>query len=171
MKIFLIGLPGCGKSTMAKAVATELGRPFLDLDIEIVKGEKQAITDIFEIRGEIKFREIEKKYLNLFCQQSTDFVMATGGGTPCFLQNMELIKKSGISIFLDTEVKEIASRMMNTELDKRPLFAGQNVNTIASRVVEMRTQRVGFYNQADARLTSDQISVDQIIDKIKVLEG
>lgn len=171
MKVFLIGLPGCGKSTLAKLVANQLGRTFVDLDVEIVKGERQSIANIFNSKGEEQFRALEKTCLSRWCARSTDFVMATGGGTPCFLSNMELIKKSGISIFLDTDINEIASRMMNTELAKRPLFAGQDVDTIAGRVEEMRRQRISYYNQADVKLTGSQISVDQIIKDILTLEG
>lgn len=171
MKVFLIGLPGCGKSTLAKQVANQLSRTFVDLDVEIVKGERQSIASIFAAKGEAQFRALEKTCLSRWCARSTDFVMATGGGTPCFLSNMELMKKSGISIFLDTDVNEIASRMMNTELAKRPLFAGQDVNTIAARVEEMRTQRISFYDQADVKLTGSQISVDRVIKEILALEG
>lgn len=171
MKVFLIGLPGCGKSTLAKLVANQLGRTFVDLDIEIVKGERQSIANIFDAKGEDQFRAIEKTCLSRWCARSTDFVMATGGGTPCFLSNMDLIKKTGISIFLDTDVNVIASRMMDTELAKRPLFAGQDVKTIAKRVKEMRMQRISFYDQADVKLTGLQISVDQIIREIMTLEG
>ncbi|HEY5690022.1 MAG TPA: shikimate kinase [Cyclobacteriaceae bacterium] len=171
MKVFLIGLPGCGKSTLAKLVAIQLGRTFVDLDIETMKGERQSIADIFTTKGEAQFRALEKTCLTKWCTRSTDFVMATGGGTPCFLSNMDLVKKSGISIFLDADINEIAGRMMNTELAKRPLFAGHDVDTIAGRVKEMRTQRIAYYNQADVKLTGSQISVDQIIKEILTLEG
>lgn len=171
MKIFLIGSPGSGKSTMAKEVSDKMGRAFVDLDAEIVKGEGQSIAGIFEEKGETKFREIEKKYLMRWCNQPIEFIMATGGGTPCFLSNMEVIKKSGLSIFLDTDVSVIAQRMMNTELAKRPLFAGQNELTIAERVAQMRSERISFYNLADIKLSGLQISVDQIISEILKSEG
>ncbi len=171
MKVFFVGLPGCGKSTLAKQVADKLGRPFVDLDAEIVKGEGATIHHIFGSKGEDQFRELEKLYLSKWCAHPSDFVMATGGGTPCFLSNMVLIKESGISIFLDVDVNEIASRMMHTELAKRPLFAGQDVHTVGQRVAQMRTQRIGFYNQADIKLSGDQISVDQIIKAVSLSEG
>lgn len=170
MKIFLIGLPGCGKSTTGKEIADSLGRPFVDLDSEIAIGEKQPIANIFESKGESQFRLIEKNYLNIWCKQPQDFVMATGGGTPCFFDNMELINNSGRSVFLDTEVQEIAVRMMQTELAKRPLFAGQDQNTIAWKVENMRSQRIGYYKKANITL-SGQFTTDQIIEEILILEG
>ena len=170
MKIFLIGLPGCGKSTLGKKVADRLDRPFVDLDVEIVKGEKQSVENIFNAKGENQFRVIEKQYLVDWCHRQIDFVMATGGGTPCYFSNMDIIKKSGVSVFIDTDVNKIAIRMLKTELAKRPLFAGQDASTIAGRVEEMRNQRIGFYQQAQIKLSGSDITADQIIKEIQILE-
>lgn len=171
MKIFLIGLPGCGKSTLGKKVADLLDRPFVDLDVEIVKGEKQSVESIFNARGENQFRVIEKNYLIDWCQHTDDYVMATGGGTPCYFSNMDLINRSGISIFIDTNVNEIANRMLKTELATRPLFAGQDASTISARVEEMRNQRIGFYKQAQLTLSGSDITPNQIIKNVQALKG
>ena len=101
MKLFLIGLPGSGKSTIGKELATALGILFVDLDLELEKQEGKKITSIFKNDGENFFRQIESALLKKWCISPSDFVMATGGGAPCYLNNMELIKKSGISFFLD----------------------------------------------------------------------
>jgi shikimate kinase len=171
MKVFLIGLPGCGKSTLGREVAQLLKKPFVDLDDEIVKGEGQSIGQIFSDLGEAQFRNIEKKYLKNWCDHTDDVVLATGGGTPCFLDNMILINASGLSIFLDTTVSEIASRMMNTELAKRPLFAGQDISTIAGRVQEMRMARIHFYAQARVTLSGDHLNAPSIAEEILALES
>lgn len=171
MKVFLIGLPGCGKSTLGREVAKMLKRPFVDLDDEIVKGEGQSIEHIFETLGEAQFRNIETRYLKTGCDQSGDFIMATGGGTPCFLDNMKLINLSGISIFLDTIVSEIAARMMNTELAKRPLFTGQDISTIAGTIQEMRMARINFYTQAQVTLSGDHLNAESIAEEILALES
>lgn len=171
MKVFLIGLPGCGKSTLGREVAHLLKKPFVDLDDEIVKGEGQSIGQIFSDLGEAQFRNIEKKYLKNWCDHTDDVVLATGGGTPCFLDNMSLINASGLSIFLDTTVSEIASRMMNTELAKRPLFAGQDISTIAGRVQEMRMARIHFYAQARVTLSGDHLNASSIAEEILALES
>lgn len=171
MKVFLIGLPGCGKSTLGREVAHLLKKPFVDLDDEIVKGEGQSIGQIFSGLGEAQFRNIEKKYLKNWCDHTDDVVLATGGGTPCFLDNMSLINASGLSIFLDTTVSEIASRMMNTELAKRPLFAGQDISTIAGRVQEMRMTRIHFYAQARVTLSGHHLNAPRIAEEILALES
>lgn len=162
MKIFLVGLPGCGKTTLGRQVSQLLNRNFVDLDGEIVKGEQQSIAQLFTKEGEESFRIIEQKYLKHWCSREGDFVMATGGGTPCFLSNIELINNTGKSVFLDTTAKEIATRMLNTELAKRPLFAGQDKNTIEGRVKEMRMQRIPFYKKAHLTLSGNQINAEKI---------
>lgn len=170
MKIFLIGLPGCGKTTLGKQVAQLLDKNFVDLDAEIVKGEQQSIAQLFVKEGEAPFRIVEQKYLKLWCGLQEDFVMATGGGTPCFLANIELINKAGISVFLDATAEEISTRMLNTELAKRPLFAGQDKSTIEGRVQEMRMQRISFYEQANITLSGDQISAENIAKSVLELK-
>ncbi|MBX2941837.1 MAG: shikimate kinase [Cyclobacteriaceae bacterium] len=171
MKVFLIGLPGCGKTTLGREAAQRLGKPFVDLDDEIVKGEGQSVEEIFNSLGETQFRSIEKYYLKKRCDYTSDFVMATGGGTPCFFDNIKLINLVGISIFLDTAVDEIAARMMNTELAKRPLFAGQDISTIASRIERMRMERISFYEQAHITLSGDRLSAQFVAEEVLALES
>lgn len=170
MKIFLIGLPGCGKTTLGKKLADLLGQPFVDLDVEIVKGENQSVENIFSEKGESQFRILEKDYLMDWCQRSHDFVMATGGGTPCYFDNMNLINKSGVSVFLDVEAHEIADRMLKTELAKRPLLAGQDASTIVTRVESMRAQRIDFYNRAQLKVEGEEITAKKIANEILGLE-
>src|SRR5260221_14675660 len=116
MKIFLIGLPGSGKTTLGKLLAGKLKLPFIDLDIEIEKSERQTINQIFENRKENYFREVESTMLKEFCNSSESFVMSTGGGAPCFHNNMSLMNNSGKTIFLDVPAKEIGYRLELTGL-------------------------------------------------------
>ncbi len=90
MRIFLIGMPGAGKSTLGQQTAIALNLDFHDLDVLIVEKTGMEITEIFRERGEEYFRKIEAKILKEVVQDQDDFVMATGGGTPCFYQNIEL---------------------------------------------------------------------------------
>ena len=170
MKIFLIGLPGCGKSTTGKQLAGALHKPFVDIDREISKRAGLSILDIFAKYGEAYFRKAEADILSYWCAQPHDFVMATGGGTPCFYSNMETINRAGISFFLDIEIATIAARMLQTEMARRPLFAGQNQSTIAGRVEAMRQERLPFYQQARFTVT-DGFLLDEILQKIKTSEG
>ncbi len=171
MKVFLVGLPGCGKSTLGRQVASLSNETFVDLDSAIVEGEGQAVANIFLRQGEEAFRIIEQRYLSEFCNKDEDFVMSTGGGTPCFHNNMAVINQSGISVFIDTDVSEITKRMMQTELAKRPLFAGQDASTIEGRVKQMRDQRIQFYEMAQIKVSGLDITPNKIFQLISSLEG
>lgn len=170
MKVFLVGLPGCGKSTLGQQLASLSNKPFVDLDSVIVEGEGQEVSNIFIRQGEEAFRKIERGYLAEWCNRNEDFVMATGGGTPCFHNNAELINQSGISVFIDTPTSEIAERMMKTELAKRPLFAGQDALTIEGRVKQMRDQRIQFYEMAQIKVSGLDITPNRINQLITSLE-
>src|SRR5258708_15000387 len=123
MKIFLLGLPGSGKTTIGKELAGLLRIPFVDLELEIEKSFKKKITEIFEKQGEGYFRELEAKQLRKWCSAPSGFVMATGGGTPCFYDNLKFINQTGKSIFLDVPAREIVKRIKKAELMERPLLA------------------------------------------------
>lgn len=166
MKVFFIGLPGCGKTTLGVKVANQLKRPFIDLDTEIEKGEGKSVTHLFATIGEKQFRQLEQNYLKKCCEMPEDFVMATGGGTPCFLDNIELINQTGLSVFLNTSVNTIADRMLKTEMAKRPLFAGETKETISPRIQHMRTQRIGFYSKAKVTLAESDQSPQNVAEVI-----
>ena len=167
MKIFLIGLPGSGKTTIGKQLAEKLKLPFLDLDKEIEKSQGQTIREIFEGKKETHFREIESGLLNKFCHSPESFVLSTGGGAPCFHDNMVVMNQSGKTIFLDVPAKEIADRLMKTDLSKRPLFAKMNDEVLKDKIEFLRSQRIVFYRQATMVFQSTTINAKEIASKIK----
>ncbi|MEO9483460.1 MAG: shikimate kinase [Ekhidna sp.] len=139
-KIFLIGLPGAGKTTMGLDLAVHLGIQFIDLDQDIEKSTKLSVSQIFEEKGEAHFRQLEKSHLEKIIAEIDSFVLATGGGTPCFFNNLETMQHAGATIFLNTPVAEIEDRL---KLDtSRPLM---KTNTLS----ELLEKRKGWYNQAD----------------------
>ncbi len=91
MRVFLIGFMGCGKSTIGIALAKRMDFDFLDMDKYIEKKEAKSIQQIFEKQGELVFRKKEKIALLEVCKKN-NIVIATGGGTPCFFENMQIIK-------------------------------------------------------------------------------
>jgi shikimate kinase len=99
LKIVLVGMPGSGKSTFGKQLAQQLNFVFVDLDHVIEKETGKSISDIFQQEGEGKFRELESFYLEKCLDGVEGFILATGGGTPCFNDNMDLINKESVSIF------------------------------------------------------------------------
>ena len=168
MKIFLIGLPGSGKSTIGKSLALELSLPFIDLDQEIEKQEGRTIKQIFKQMHEGYFRQLESRALKNYCQSQDSFVLATGGGAPCFFDNMEQINKAGKSIFLDVPPREIARRIINTHVSERPLLATDDPESLKDRIEFMRSQRVNFYKQAHVVISGERIEIKALVEKLQV---
>jgi shikimate kinase len=167
VKIFLLGLPGSGKTTLGKSVAHSLAISFVDLDAEIERSEGIAIKDIFKTRKEPYFREAESRELRKWCADSSSWVMATGGGAPCFFDNMEVINQSGISIFLDVPPRIIAERILQTPLAERPLFATTHPESLKDHIEWMRTHRMSYYRQAHLMLTGEAITAAEVLSLVK----
>lgn len=168
MKLFLIGLPGSGKSTIGKELAVALRTLFVDLDLEIEKQEGRKITSIFKNDGESFFRQTESAMLKKWCASPLGFVMATGGGAPCYLNNMELIKNSGVSFFLDVPPKEIARRIKSSQVSDRPLLASIHPEELKDKIEFLRSQRISFYREANFSLQSEAITSTDILQKIRI---
>jgi shikimate kinase len=166
MKIFLIGLPGSGKTTIAKQLAEKLPLPYMDLDLEIEKAERRPIPLIFKEKKEAYFRKIESQLLKTWCMSDFSFVMATGGGAPCFFDNIQSMNKAGITIFLDVPTMEIAHRITSSKGEERPLLKASGIDGLKDQIEFLRSQRVNFYKQAQLTFAGPQISVGQIIKKL-----
>ena len=121
MKIYLVGMPGSGKTTLGKKLAKVLAMDFVDLDEEIENFSGSSIPQLFLEKGESYFREIESRLLTEHASSSTSFIMATGGGAPCFFNGIDTINKTGLSIYLDVPVKELINRVRSK--NNRPLLA------------------------------------------------
>lgn len=139
-KIFLIGLPGAGKTTMGLDLAVDLGIQFVDLDQDIEKAEKSTIKEIFDEKGESHFRQLEKLHLEKVLNELDDFVMATGGGTPCFFNNLETMKAAGTTVYVNTPIEQISRRLEKDT--SRPLMKKHSLE-------ELLNKRKEWYNQAD----------------------
>ena len=166
MKIFLIGLPGCGKSTLGKQLSQKLNIPFIDLDVEIEKGKGMPIRDIFKKFGEPSFRKTETEMLKNISVEKQKFVMATGGGAPIFFDNMIFMNQQGHTIFIDVPAREIANRIERTNQEERPLLARLAPDELKDQIEFLRSQRINFYNQASLRVEGNSIGVEDVLLKI-----
>ncbi|WP_226388912.1 shikimate kinase [Penaeicola halotolerans] len=162
-KIVLLGLPGSGKSHLGNQLASALGFGFIDLDAQIESREQTKISTIFSERGEAYFRKIEHEVLlDVLNQEHQSFVLALGGGTPCFFDHMDLINAHAISVFLDTPLQTIAQRLSTDEVAKRPLFAGSNHGELILKLKSLLAERIYFYEQAQFKIDSADITVEQL---------
>lgn len=162
--IFLVGMPAVGKTTGGNKMAIRHGLAFIDLDTLIEQGEGMRIADIFAQQGESGFREKEHNYLvNVINGCTGNTMVACGGGTPCFYNNMQLMKESGTVIYLQADVAFLLDNLIGTEA-ARPLL--NNLDDLASYLSQTMAKRKNFYEQAHHILPVKDISLvtfDEII--------
>lgn len=161
--IFLIGMPSSGKSTLGKRIADTLHYRFVDTDKIIVREEGRSIAQIFAESGEAYFREAERRVLRTI-KPGGSLVVSTGGGMPCFHDNMPYINATGISVFLDVPVETLVKRMVAHAQEDRPLHSPSDPELLAS-LRQRYTTRFPIYNQATV-IVSGETTGDEILQRI-----
>jgi shikimate kinase len=158
---------GSGKSYVGTRLAAELGFDFLDLDAIIETAENQTIATIFKEKGEAYFRNIESFYLkNTKINKNT--IISTGGGTPCFFDNMNWMNDHGITIFLNPTV-DILCQRLQTETAKRPLLADNSAETLRLFISQKLENRLKYYEKAQHLInitTFEQDIIQEIINEL-----
>lgn len=165
MRIFLIGYMGCGKSTLGRALASELKMTFIDLDSFMEEKYFRTIPQIFAEEGEEGFRRKERTVLE---EVSTfdDVIVATGGGAPCFFDNMDLMNNSGLCVFLDVDVSSLVKRLISAKIE-RPLIKGKSPEELRKFIEGMMAKRRPFYEKARYILKGNEIHADQVIKMVE----
>jgi shikimate kinase len=166
LKIVLVGLPGSGKSTFGKQVAALLNFVFIDLDQLIEEGTGKKISQIFSEEGEGKFRELESIYLQKVLDGLEGFVLSTGGGTPCFNDNMELINEKAVSVYLEVSLEEIFKRLSKDKLGRRPMFSGLGEGEITLKLKDLLASRESYYLKSKIKLSGDDISTELLLSEL-----
>jgi shikimate kinase len=151
--IFLIGMPSSGKSTLGKNLAKLLNYEFVDMDSRIIATEGLTVNEIFTLKGEEYFRQIESQHLRKIATEQK-IIVATGGGTPCHHNGMEFIKQNGISIFLNVSPEILAERVKHSRSKDRPMFKSDS-ETLYQDLKKRYELRLPFYTQADLSIEGD----------------
>ena len=167
-RVFLIGYMGAGKSTMGRALAREMKLQFIDLDNFIEARQHKTIKDIFAQIGQDGFRQLERRAL-LEVADYEDVVIALGGGTPCFFDNMDVVNRAGQAVYLKP-TEEVLHRRLILGKRKRPLIADKNDDEILQVIREQLQWREPYYLKANYIFEASQLeSRAQIADSVKRL--
>lgn len=166
INIFLVGLPASGKTTLGKELAEQLKLKFIDLDQVIEKTVGMSIPDYFKFQGEANFRLREKEALAEVCSSQENFVLSTGGGTPCFHYNMDTMKEKGKVIYLDVNPGDLALRILEEGVEHRPIFQSYDQTDLIEEIRSLKQKRESFYNQADIKIRDNRLTAEKIISNL-----
>jgi shikimate kinase len=165
-RILLIGFMAAGKTTLGKALARDLGLQFIDLDHYIENRYHSTVSQLFADRGEEGFRQIERNMLHEVTEFE-DVIIATGGGTPCFYDNMEYMNSKGITVFLQASVDVIYTRLTIARV-QRPLVKGKTADELRQYIADMLEMRSPYYTRAHHTLCADYLeNTQQVSDSVQ----
>ncbi|GBU06839.1 shikimate kinase I [Bacteroidales bacterium] len=162
-RIFLIGYMGSGKTTVGKLLASNLNLEFIDLDGFIEGRYRKKIAQIFEEKGESGFRLIEHNALKEVSSLE-NIILATGGGTPCFYNNLEIMNKSGLTIYLKFSTEELSNRLFRCT--HRPLIQNKSLAELKIFIAQNIQQRTSFYEGAQEILDAEEMLADSKVSTI-----
>ncbi len=169
MKIVLVGYMGSGKTTIGKGLAKALDIKFLDLDSYIERALRMKVAGIFEEKGEIYFRKQEHFFLKEVLVTNKDFIVSTGGGTPCYSGNMDvMLQNSDAVIYLKVSIPELVNRLAK-EKEHRPLLKDKDDEALTEFIAKHLFERSAYYNQATHTVNCDGKSVTTLVEELKSL--
>ena len=167
-RIFLIGYMASGKTTLGGALSKDTGLQFIDLDWYIEERMHRTVSELFASKGESGFREIEKNMLHE-AGEFENVIIACGGGTPCFFDNMEYMNRMGTTVFLDVD-PQVLFRRIKAAKSNRPLVANKAEDELMGTISQALEKRNPFYHRAKFIFDAGRLeSRDQIDDSVHKL--
>lgn len=168
-RILLIGFMAAGKTTLGKALARDLGLQFIDLDHYIENRYCCTVSQLFANRGEEAFRQIERNILHEVAEFE-DVIISTGGGTPCFFDNMEYMNAQGITVFLEASADVIYTRLTIART-QRPLVANKTADELRQYIAEMLERRTPYYTRAHHTFCANRLeNTCQVEESVKLFK-
>ncbi len=147
MKVFLIGFMGCGKTTLGRKLASRMNCEFIDLDHKLEQQAELSIAEYLSLFGEDAFRKLESEVLK-GTQYPDNAIISTGGGLPCFFDNMEWMKANGKVVYIKLSPKTLATRLESAK-EERPLLQDKRGDELIAFIEQKLAEREGFYAQAN----------------------
>lgn len=174
IRIFLTGYMGAGKTTLGKALARKLSIPFVDLDWYIEERFHKTVGELFTERGEAGFRELERTMLHEV-GAFEDVIISTGGGAPCFFDNMDFMNRNGKTVFLSVHPDVLFHRLRIAK-QQRPILQGKKDDELKAFIVQALDKRAPFYAQAQYSFNAGELedhnqiekSVERLLDVLKM---
>ena len=158
-RIFLIGYMGAGKTTVGKELSKQLGLSFIDLDHYIEGRYHKTVGQLFAERGEDAFRDIEQRMLREVATFE-DVLVSTGGGAPCFFNNMEFMNDTGTTVYLKVSVDELANRLEVCKTT-RPVLKGRSGEELKAFIAESLEKREPFYGKASVVFEAEEMMTEK----------
>lgn len=160
-RVYLVGFMGCGKTSWGKKLAAGLGYDFIDLDHALEARAGTTIAEYFSSHGEEAFRKLESEVL-----KQTDYpenvIVSTGGGLPCFYDNMDWMNNTGQTLYIQLSPKALASRLENAKTP-RPVLQGKKGEELVNFIEHKLAEREGFYLQATHYVNGIDMSVEELV--------
>ena len=164
MLVFLIGYMGSGKTTLGKSLARLMDHSFLDTDDLFEEQEGTSIPEFFDKYGEEAFRNKERLILESLCPMK-DTVIATGGGMPCYFDNLEKMNRAGVTVYIKLGIKELYERLKK-EPQGRPLLREVVPGDLKEHIINQLKIREPYYLQAKFSFDPTRSDVKELIRKL-----
>jgi shikimate kinase len=168
MIIFLVGFMGCGKSTVARALAAISEFGYVDLDQRVCElAGKESVADIFATMGEDEFRRLEREAIESLASVG-DWVVATGGGVPCYGDNMERLMELGVTVYLKMSARALSERLQRVRV-VRPKIVGKSPEELFDYVTTLLAEREPYYQRSRVVVDCDEIPSKVVISRLRYL--
>ena len=159
---------GAGKSSYGRKLAKTIGFRFIDMDTHIEELEGMKVSDIFSQRGEQWFRAKETEVLHLLGEMEEDLIIATGGGVPCFNNNMDFINSNGISVYLKLSAEALVMKLSSSNKSLRPLLVGKKDQELLDYVKQKLSEREQFYQLSKIIVPAEKLNIETLKARLKL---
>lgn len=156
---------GSGKTHWGRLLSEKLGIRFFDLDEAVTEQAGKSIPEIFAAEGEEKFRMMEKDVLHIITESHESFVMACGGGSPCYFNNIDYMNKAGTTVWINAPLDVLHHRLMK-EKDKRPLIKEIPDDQLRNFIGKKFSDRKIYYELADVTMDEEPVQLEKLIEKV-----
>lgn len=172
-RVIIVGYMGVGKTTVGKGLAKLLNLDFIDLDKYIQNKYRKTIGELFREKGEEGFRKIEQQMLHEVVEFE-NIVLSTGGGAPCFFDNMDVMNRAGTTVYISATPQELAARLSASKTE-RPLIAGKSPDELIQFITKHLAERECYYKKAQIEYHTDylvskeqvHLTIEGIAEKLK----